>query len=277
MKSIKTIDTLIDDVNALLDKGILEDIDLRVEKKEQGGNPSLRMSNIGTSCSRKLWYTLNQHGHPDREQPRPEVLMKFMYGDMVEEMLLSLVEMAGHTIEARQHEVSIEGIKGHIDCIIDGMLVDVKSASTYAFKKFKEGRLREDDPFGYYPQLMSYLYALQEDDRVQYKDRAAFLVIDKTLGHIHLDIHEKPSWFDEMPEMYKDRISYMESLDVPDRDFKPEDDGKSGNQKLGMYCSYCDFKKVCYPKLRTFLYSNGPRYLTRVRREPADTVFEVKD
>lgn len=54
----------------------------------------------------------------------------------------------------------------------------------------------------------------------------------------------------------------------PERAFQPEPDGKSGNMKLGLQCSYCNMKHACYPNLRTFIYSNGPRYLTTVVKTP---------
>jgi hypothetical protein len=43
--------------------------------------------------------------------------------------------------------------------VIDGVTVDVKSASKYGFEKFLKHNLREDDPFGYISQLSSYVYA----------------------------------------------------------------------------------------------------------------------
>jgi hypothetical protein len=54
-------------------------------------------------------------------------------------------------------------------------------------------------------------------------------------------------------------------------------EGQSGNRKLSTNCSYCDYKKECWPGLRTFIYSKGPVYLTKVEREPGGNVFEVKD
>ena len=50
-------------------------------------------------------------------------------------------------------------------------------------------------------------------------------------------------------------------------------DGKSGNFKLDVKASYSPYKYVCFPSLRTFLYSDGPRYLTKVTRKP--DVIEV--
>ena len=51
-------------------------------------------------------------------------------------------------------------------------------------------------------------------------------------------------------------------------EIEPEPDGKSGNTKLCTQCSYCDFKKICWPHMRTFIYKGGPRYLINVAREP---------
>jgi len=45
-------------------------------------------------------------------------------------------------------------------------------------------------------------------------------------------------------------------------------DGKSGNIRLGTVASYNAFKHSCWPQLRTFLYANGPVYLTKVVRKP---------
>jgi RecB family exonuclease len=95
-------------------------------------------------------------------------------------------------------------------------------------------------------------------------------VVDKTLGNICLDTYPKTETdysakVDELREM-------LAKPEPPDRQFEPVPEGKSGNEKLCTYCSYCDFKKECYPELRTFIYSNGPVFLTKVEREPK--VFE---
>src|SRR5690606_25725922 len=106
----------------------------------------------------------------DGEPLRPEAYLKFLYGDILEDLLLFLAEAAGHTVVGRQDEQEIAGIKGHRDCVIDGTVVDAKSASSYSFKKFKEGRLREDDPFGYVDQLQSYIHSGQNDPLVTDKE-----------------------------------------------------------------------------------------------------------
>ena len=235
---------------------------------------TLRMSNIGKPCLRQLWYDVNGN-HDDKEELEPWVLFKFFYGDMIEEAVLALAKAAGHTVEGEQEEVEIQGIKGHYDAIIDGMLIDVKSCSTYAFKKFKENGLKEDDPFGYISQLSSYLYCLQDDPRVTYKDKAGFLAVDKQNGHIHLDVYDLTKELNNKEAQIAQRKQAMLSGDPPKRAYGDVEDGKSGNRKLGVACSYCSWKDECWPTLRTFLYATGPRFLTRVDRTPL--VPEVTD
>lgn len=279
------INTLVDDINLVLMNGLDDLPEDRIEEfnAAMGANlrrqfmrdhkPGLRMSNIGTPCTRKLWYSVNDPDNDRREVLRGDTRIKFMYGDLTEELILLLAELAGHDVIERQAEHEINGIKGHSDAVIDGCVVDVKSASTFAFKKFKEHRLLEDDPFGYIPQAMSYLYSYQGHPAVTDQDHVYFLAFDKQLGHICLDKYEKPDWFSLFPEMYE-RRKEMIAGDVPQRDFSPVPDGKSGNMKLDTYCSYCDFKHVCHPGLRVFLYSGGPRFLTEVVKEP--DVYEQK-
>lgn len=226
------------------------------------------MSNIGTPCEKKLWYSINEP--EDQEELTPETKLKFLYGDIIEQVMLLLARLSGHTVEGSQDEVILEGVVGHRDAVIDGVIVDVKSASSFSYKKFSEHKLSEDDPFGYIPQLMSYLEASQDDPIVLDKGRAAFLAVDKTLGHFCLDFHERPDWnWTEVLDHKKEVLAG----EIPERGFEPEPFGKSGNEKLGTFCSYCSFKEKCFPELRTFLYSNGPVFLTKVERVP--DVYEV--
>ena len=271
-----TIDTLIPDIQSLLLSGVDVPEDLadryaglfknllvtRLKDREKRG--TLRMSSIGKPCERQLYYSVN-HSDEGEELP-PSAYMKFLFGDLCELLLLFLVEASGHSVEGTQDEQEIEGIKGHRDAVIDGTIVDVKSASTFSFKKFEDGTLEENDSFGYIDQLQSYLYAGQTDDKVTDKDRAAFLVLDKTLGHICLDVHQRK----DLPydKIFAHKKEVVNASSPPPRGFDPVPDGASGNEKLNTQCSYCDFKQKCHPNLRTFLYSNGPRFLTEVKKLP---------
>lgn len=273
----KQISTLVEDINELLVNGLKEIPDkILIDFKEslfsttikaltdRDKEPTLRMSNIGKPCERQLWYELNTPN--EGEKLRAEMFMKFTTGHVLEELLLFLADRSGHIVTGRQDELEISGIKGHRDCIIDGMLIDCKSASTYSYKKFKEGLKPETDSFGYLGQLRSYAYSGRDDPLVTIKNKAGFLVIDKTLGHICLDIHEFD--FTGIEEEYERKKTLVASEVIPDRGFQPEPFGKSGNMMLGTNCSYCSYNKICHPGLRTFLYSTGPKYLTQVVREP---------
>ena len=158
---MKTIDTLVEDVYQLLENGtkrpnqeylfgmgsaIMEGVRRQLWSSTSDRKPTLRMSNLGKPCSRALWYDLK--GTHDPEPLTPQTKLKFMVGDVVEAVILYLVKEAGHTVEDQQKEVEIDGIRGHIDARIDGMLTDVKSSSSFGMKKFKNGTLPDDDPFG---------------------------------------------------------------------------------------------------------------------------------
>ena len=60
-----------------------------------------------------------------------------MYGDIIETLVLWLARQAGHEVKWEQKEVSIDGVTGHIDAVIDGVLADLKSCSPFSYKKFR--------------------------------------------------------------------------------------------------------------------------------------------
>lgn len=108
------------------------------------------MSNIGKPA-RQLWFD-NLYNKSSTQSSSLQI--KFLYGHILEELLLMLVRMSGHKVTDEQKEVVVDGIKGHIDCKIDGEVVDIKSASGFAFSKFSKGILPEDDPSVIYPSLL---------------------------------------------------------------------------------------------------------------------------
>ena len=224
-----------------------------------------------------LFRSYSIHHHGEGEELLPSTHLKFLYGDILEDLLLSLAVAAGHTVEGHQDEMEIAGIKGHRDAVIDGVTVDVKSASTYSFKKFETNTLKEgtNDGFGYIKQLSSYVYAGKDDPLVKDKTGGAFLVIDKTLGKICLDYYPFHDELKHMEDFYEERKDMASSTSPPPKGFEPEPDGKSGNEKLGFQCSYCPFKKLCYPDLRVFSSFRGPVYLSTVKKEPR--MNEIKE
>lgn len=235
------------------------------EDQEDRG-PTLRLSQMGTPCKRKLWYNINQPG--DSASLPPSTLLKFKYGDIIEALVLSLAKAAGHKVEGEQDTLYVEGIKGHRDAVIDGITVDVKSASSYAFKKFESGGLRDDDPFGYISQLSSYVLAGRDHEVESHPTLGAFLVVDKQNGTLCLDMYDLGPEIDEKVSEFQYIKEMVQQPSPPERTFGDEPDGKSGNRKLCVQCSYCDYKSSCWPKLRTFLYSGKPRFLTDVQKLP---------
>jgi CRISPR/Cas system-associated exonuclease Cas4 (RecB family) len=243
-------------------KRLASHISNRVNDEKTGDR--LRMSSLGTRCDRKLWYQSNA---PESAEPLDgHTRFKFLYGDILEELVLFLAKEAGHSVEGTQDTLTISGIKGHRDAVVDGVLVDVKSASSYSFKKFEDGLTDENDAFGYLDQLGAYLYASQGDPKVVHKDRAAFIAVDKTLGHIVVDV--QPNTGKNYDKLVAEKKAVVAAKEPPARHYSDEPDGKSGNRKLGTQCSYCSFKQACWPGLQTYLYSNGPRFFTKIVKEP---------
>lgn len=228
---------------------------------EERARPTLRLSNLGSRCNRQLWYKINRS--EQAEALRPEVRVKFLFGDILEEMLLFLAREAGHDVQGEQDELNLNGVIGHRDAVIDGVVVDVKSASSRSFEKFAAGLGPDMDDFGYLTQLDTYLHA---SDDVADTSRGAFFVIDKQLGKICLDFHNKSKV--DYKSVVERKQAMMAKSEPPPRAFQAEPDGKSGNMKLPTACSYCAFKKTCWPGVRTFAYANGPRYLTQVKKTP---------
>jgi hypothetical protein len=224
------------------------------------------MSNLGTQCERKLWYQINT---PELgEELSPEARMKFLYGDIIEELVLWLAEVAGHEVTGRQTESDIDGVKGHRDAIIDGHLIDVKSASSYGFRKFQGHITPSTDTFGYLTQLGAYQFSREREQEGHGSYPVpAFLAIDKQLGKLTLDFQPDLGKTDYVELVKKKRECISKSV-PPARAYFDEPDGKSGNRKLGVACSYCPFYKTCWPGVRTFIYSDGPRFLTTVTRLP---------
>jgi hypothetical protein len=224
---------------------------------------TLRMSNIGRPA-RQLWYEYNLPS--ESSSPSPATQVKFLYGHILEEIVLMLVRAAGHKVSDEQKEIDVRGIKGHIDCKIDGEVVDVKTASKIAFNKFREGRLREDDPFGYMSQLAGY-------EEAEKSSEGGFLVINKESGELCL---YRPEELDK-PNVSKQIQDVRKALKLatpPARCYESVPDGKKGNMKLNRNCNYCSYKFECHKDanngrgLRAFKYANGPTYLTHVEVAP---------
>ena len=288
MPKTKKLSTLVEDIYACISVlGRGEAIEVSDKELDRFGNsmkqalkdwltpresrkPSLRMSNIGRP-ERQLWYDMNSKREP-KIIPTP-VLIKFLFGHLTEPLLLFFAELTGHKVTDIQKEVVVNGVKGHMDCKIDGEVVDIKTASGYSFKKFKDGTLIEDDPFGYIPQLAGYEHG-------EGTHNGGLFVLNKEAGDITLfqpDELDKPN----IPVKIERLKEILKAKNPPDFCYSPVPEGSSGNFKLPRQCKYCSHKFECHKDsnagrgLRSFKYSKGMTYLTTVVREPK--VEEVLD
>jgi hypothetical protein len=137
---MKTIDTLVEDIESViygqggwhstigqkLGEGIASVANNRFSKPQEPRG-YLSLSSIGTPCKRKLWYKVNK---PELGKPLDaSMLLRFFYGDMIEELILAMAVASGHDVKGTQDRLFVHGIRGHRDAVIDGMTIDVKSAA----------------------------------------------------------------------------------------------------------------------------------------------------
>jgi len=276
---MKSIDTLVSDIYSYMigegdfpepDEKDFENLAKRVadlcykrfkeRRSTQTKEPSfsLRMSNYGLPI-RKLQY---EAAYPSKDKYDPPTLLKFLMGDIYEAILLFLAEQTGHQISDAQQELVIDGVPGHPDAVIDGVLVDIKSASKYSYKtKFSQGNLFRDDPFGYIPQIKAYGEALN-------KDKQAFLAVNKETGELCLLEVPASVHYDVREKIEETRRFLAPGAPLAPRCYADEPEGESGNRVLNGNCEYCRFKDMCWPGLRKFKYASGVKNFTKVVKTP---------
>ena len=136
---MKTTETLVKDIYKMMETKDADpsvDVEAEIEKFGEGvkelmrtefgrekrqDKRTLRLSNIGRT-DRYLW---NVVAGTEKEELEPATYVKFMYGHLIEEMLLFLTRMSGHTVTDEQKRCEVEGIQGSMDCKIDGVVTDV--------------------------------------------------------------------------------------------------------------------------------------------------------
>jgi hypothetical protein len=112
----KTTDSLVADIYAMMESKDADpsvDVEAEIEKFGEGvkalmrtefgrekreDNRKLRLSNIGRT-DKYLWNHVNG---TEGETIEPHTYVKFMYGHLIEEMLLFLTRMAGHSVTDEQ-------------------------------------------------------------------------------------------------------------------------------------------------------------------------------
>jgi len=280
-KKKKNLDTLIEDIYSVVGElGEGKAIDVSEEDLDKFGEfmrqalkdwltpranqkPTLRMSNIGRP-QRQLWFDMKRDSYGGGVSP--PTMIKFLYGHILERVVLFLTELAGHEVTDEQKEIKVNGILGHMDCKIDGEVIDIKSASGFAFQKFANGTLAESDAFGYMAQLSGYEHA-------EGTNKGGFVAINKESGELALF---RPEELDKVNIETKIRTvkKIIKSDSPPELCYQPIADGASGNMKLPRECGWCPHKFECHKDsndgkgLRVFQYAKGLTYLTKVEKLP---------
>lgn len=234
--------------------------------------PTLRLSRMGNTCHKALWHSIHT---PELAEPiQPWAQAKFSFGHFWEAYAIMLTKAAGHEVSHEQHECELLGVKGHIDAVVDGCLVDYKSCSPRQFQKYKNNQLEGDDPFGYLEQLDGYAVACREEDFLSVKDRGYIIAVNRDLGHMHVYEHRiREASIRQRIEEYK---SLVARSNPPVCTCEVTSDGATGNIKLGTRASYSAYKWTCFPNLRCYINKRGqPVYYAKVVTKPWDAVREV--
>lgn len=274
----KTIDTLVEDIYTFIRnpqkitkkdiKDLSEVISERItsslkrHSEELNDKETLRISAIGKP-ERKLWFDDQdkKNGESSRNDLDGPTALKFLYGDLVEGLVMWLVTKSGHALTDFQQNVTIDGVSGSNDFRVDGIGVDCKSASGQNFLRFSKGKIKNgDDPFGYMFQLAGYF---SEDPE------AALLAVNKENGEIALlrvANHEFPD--------VKSRIVYLKDVlasTEPPQERCYTEVASGPNKALSARCASCKHVLKCWDTdktLRAFEYSDGVKYLTEVVSTP---------
>lgn len=239
---------------------------LRTEK-------TLWFSEVGKPCSRQVWY--QHHDSASAESLHPNAIVKFLYGDVVEELALMLLQASGQEVTRRQETVEVlleQGwkVRGRIDAFINGTLTDVKSCSSRAFDSYVKAGVANNDSFGYMQQLIGYAVATGQRS-------GAFLLVNKETGAMHWDHYDFTT--QQLTDWVKNANSLankIEATSPPQRNFQAAAYGKSGNEALPYQCGYCSYKATCWANecststgnLEGYLYSGKPVWFTKIVREP---------
>jgi hypothetical protein len=232
------------------------------------------VTQVTPNCYRKIWYNIfGTDNNVPKEQIDGSNKFKFLYGDLIEESVLFIAQVAGHHVEDEQRRLSVSlpgttfTLSGRIDAMIDGVLVDVKSMENYSFQKWQSGEAAVEDKWGYMRQL--YYYAGMMHMLGEPIDTVGILACNKQNGKLHLytqkvDPQLCATWVDNMGK----RISSPESLKTdPTRDVT----SKGSNAILGPGCSYCPYKFDCYEEqggLEVYAYSDGPAFICKPVGKP---------
>jgi hypothetical protein len=246
------------------------------DKVEGATLPRLWASEMGEECTRKMCFKFVWDGPVERMLPY--VYNKFLIGEVLEATTVAFLKHTRHSVKGEQerveHKADGVSLSGRLDMIVDHILYDVKTMTPFGYRDLiKSGKVG----WGYEWQVGYYYHKL----KVKYElEHCGLWAINKVSGQQAAVLVIPPMWSsiliraqDHTKAIITARnapgmsgIPTRESMPVANQ---PVADGKSGNMKLPTKCSYCEYKWACNTGLRMFKYSNGPVYLTKVKKLPA--------
>jgi len=208
----------------------------------------LRMSNIGRKRC-QLWFEKNSP--ESRLADSPYFVINMILGDIVEAVFKGLLRASKVDFEDSEHvalETKHKKVEGTYDLVLNGKVDDVKSASPWAYEnKFTDfATLQSKDSFGYVAQLVGYAKA-------KGVPVGGWWAINKANGsfkYVSADGVDMESEYKKI----EDTISYVENDEPFERCYEPVEEtyyGKpSGNKKLGIECSFCNYREACWDNLQ---------------------------
>ncbi len=226
---------------------------------EKSVQKNLRVSALG-KCLRQQFYSIKGY---EGEVINPRTKMTFLFGDIVEAVVVTLAKASGVELIEQQKEVDVDGVKGHIDGLIkteDGIyLFECKSMADASFKNLTSSGLSDD--FGYLTQVNMYMYALG-------LDRAYLVAVNKNTGHIEeVEIPRDEDLIEKTLNNISVLRSCLESDNLPPRKYEPvlekSKRGHAGRMILPIPCSYCAYKNFCWENLQQDFKNNKPIWVVK--------------
>jgi hypothetical protein len=197
---------------------------------------------IRQNVYRKLGFSVNGKTIDSRAK------MVFFQGDAAELAVIFLAQLAGCKITntgKNQKTVKLLGLEGHPDGILEyegvRYLLEVKSMSSFAFKRFQKKNIDESYLF----QVSAYMLA--ENLRL-----CVFVALNKDSGVLAEQIIPIDS---SITEKLQSRIAVLESSGADNLPARPYGPDKNGF--LPWQCLYCPFWKHCWPEAQKVLVEDA--------------------
>ncbi|MGH2412823.1 MAG: hypothetical protein ACRDEA_03825 [Microcystaceae cyanobacterium] len=166
---------------------------------------------------------------PDIEyNKRVSSFMTFTFGHIFESWILELMQAYGCEVTDCQKTVKIKGIVGHIDCMVNGQIVEIKTMSKDYFYGFTKS---PNNARGYITQLASYWHATGEPE-------ATWLCFDKANNKLKLiqpnyevleeEVHYVYSTISELNNI--NSLDDLTTIDLPSPTFEIYQAKRTGNR-----------------------------------------------